>query len=154
MADDAQSTVSSSRPPSPSTPTNDTESIAPLPSRRTAPGPYRFHWDPTASKRQGPPSISDATESRADVASIDASIPPPKIESIFDSSLGPSSALPVTWSSSQNGFNGASLYGSSSLALTLTASDWPSDFDGPEQPPLTAERAQIQSRTNLLWTVP
>lgn len=103
MADDSTSVVSSSRPTSPS-PSNPAEndSVGPLPSRRAAPGPYRFHWDPTASRRQGPPSVSEGTESRLDF-SLD--VAPSKIESIFDTASG-STALPQTWSSSQHGFNG------------------------------------------------
>ncbi|KAG8904512.1 hypothetical protein FRB99_001645 [Tulasnella sp. 403] len=101
MADDA-SVVSSSRPPSPSTPVAENDNVTPLPLNRRAPGPYRFHWDPSA-KRPGPPSISDATESRVDL-SVDTSV---KTESIFNVGAG-SLALPPTWSSSQHGFNAIS----------------------------------------------
>ncbi|KAG9041663.1 hypothetical protein FS837_011927 [Tulasnella sp. UAMH 9824] len=105
MADDSTSVVSSSRPTSPS-PSNPVEndSVGPLPGRRAAPGPYRFHWDPTASRRQGPPSVSEGTEGRLDY-SLD--VAPNKIESIFDTASG-STALPQAWSSSQHGFNAIS----------------------------------------------
>lgn len=106
MADDDASVVSSSRPTSPN---NDTDrDTLPQLRRSTAPAPYRFHWDPTIAKRQGPASISDATDVPiglgVDVGQGSSS---GRIESLFDA--GASSALPSTWSSSKHGFNGAQL---------------------------------------------
>ncbi|KAG8884657.1 hypothetical protein FRB97_003713 [Tulasnella sp. 331] len=104
MPDDDASVLSSSRPTSPN---NDTNHDTLPPRRPAAPAPYRFHWDPTIAKRQGPPSISEATDVPIGHG-VDAGhgSPSERVESLFDA--GATSALPSTWSSSKFGFNAIS----------------------------------------------
>ena len=96
MADNA-SAISSSRPGSPT----ETDTPGPLEFQsnlaRTA--PYRFHWD-AASRRPGPPSVSEGTESRADFLDIASR------NDLMLSLTASNASLPHNWSSTQHGFNG------------------------------------------------
>ncbi|KAG8970793.1 hypothetical protein FRC03_000010 [Tulasnella sp. 419] len=111
MGDSAS--VSSSRPPSPTQ--TDLFSVASgqasqrhtpnLPITASVTPPYRFQWD----KKQGPASISDATESRADLnAEIGVGSGHASPLNISLSGLGVGPALPSAWSSSLHGFNAIS----------------------------------------------
>ncbi|KAG9012078.1 hypothetical protein FRB94_011774 [Tulasnella sp. JGI-2019a] len=108
MGDDDASVVSSSRPTSPNNDTDhDRDTVPPL-RRAGAPTPYRFHWDPTVARRQGPASISEATDLAIGLGAEtgQGSSSSRIAESLFDA--GASSALPSSWSSSKYGFNAIS----------------------------------------------
>lgn len=103
--DDVATEANTSRPGSP------VSSLPELPTTR--PPVYRFNWDPSL-RRTGPPSVSEATDNRADLVS------PTNDLLRFSNTSSLTLALPHDWSSSKHGFNGMDhgfIYGSFNMSL-------------------------------------
>ncbi|SRR5258706_8894016 len=97
MADDAQSLASTSRPGSP---------VGSLPGGfpNTRQPAFRFNWDPSQRRRQGPGSVLSDNESRMGFGS--ASVTPRDDIFNLSSATLSSGALPNDWSSVRHGFHG------------------------------------------------
>ena len=95
----SDNTSTHSRPASPTTGT------PPIP---TDTRPYRFTWDPSSSRRQGPASVSETTEGRGARAEYHFGVSPRVDLFGVSSSQLAQGALPLQWSSSKHGFHGMS----------------------------------------------
>jgi vacuolar protein sorting-associated protein 54 len=86
----------------PSRPASPIGSLRDFPSSRQP--AYRFQWD-AGTRRQGPGSVSEATEGRGDYFAA-----PPRVD-IYGASASTTNlalnVLPQEWSSSKHGFHGA-----------------------------------------------
>ncbi|KIM71977.1 hypothetical protein PILCRDRAFT_16564 [Piloderma croceum F 1598] len=92
-------------------PTTGTPDIPPIPTDTTPARPYRFTWDPSASRRQGPSSVSETTEGRGGRGEYHFGVSP-RVD-LFGVSASSSTqlaqgALPLEWSSSKHGFHAIS----------------------------------------------
>jgi len=97
MADDAQSLASTSRPGSP-------VGSLPVGFPNTRQPAFRFNWDPSQRRRQGPGSVMSDNESRMDFGSVSVT-PRNDIFNLSSATLS-SGALPNDWSSFRHGFHG------------------------------------------------